>query len=88
MWKELVKLESEGKLDPRFSNTTMFSPGRPMFEFFDLKKDPYEFNNLSGKEEYKEKEHELKSKLHRWMIVYRDPVPLPIPPPPRNNLNK
>jgi adenine deaminase len=51
-----------------------------MFEFFDLQNDPDEFVNLSGKEDYKEIEHKLKTELHRWMIIYRDCVPLPIPP--------
>ena len=81
MWKELVQLESEGKLDKKFSNTTMFSEQRPMFEFYNLKNDPNEFINLSGNADYKEVEHQYKTQLHRWMIIYQDPVPLPIPPP-------
>ena len=51
-----------------------------MFELFDLEKDPGEFINLAGKEEYRETEQELKAALQRWMIIYRDVVPLPIPP--------
>lgn len=80
MWKELVLLQKQGKLDEKFSSTTMFTEERSMFEFYDLKNDPVEFENLSGKEEYKEKEHQFKAQLHRWMIIYRDVVPLPIPP--------
>jgi arylsulfatase A-like enzyme len=83
MWKELVQLESEGKLDEKFSQTTMFSKKRPMFEFYDLKNDPGEFVNLSGKENHKETERLYKTQLHRWMTIYQDPVPLPIPPPRR-----
>ncbi|MCG8310906.1 MAG: sulfatase [Cytophagales bacterium] len=80
MWKDLVQLEKEGKLDEKFSNTILFEEERPMFEFFDLKKDPYELHNLSGSEAYKEIEHKYKTQLNRWMIIYRDVVPLPIPP--------
>ena len=81
-WKELIQLNAENKLDKRFASTAIFTPQRPMFELFDLEKDPGEFVNLSGKEEYSEIEHTLKAALHRWMIIYRDIVPLPIPPPP------
>lgn len=81
MWQELVELEANGKLDEKFSKTTMFSEQRPMFEFFDLKNDPNEFVNLSGKEDFSEQEHQFKAQLHRWMTIYQDPVPLPIPPP-------
>ncbi len=79
-WKELVELHHEGKLEEKFSGTAMFTKERPMFEFFDLQNDPNEFINLSGKDEYGELEHEFKAQLHRWMIIYRDVVPLPIPP--------
>lgn len=81
MWKELVKLEAEGKLEKRFSETVMFKPERPMFEFYNLKNDPNEFVNLSGIEKYKSEEHKYKAALHRWMTIYHDVVPLPIPPP-------
>lgn len=78
-WQELVQLNKEGKLDKRFGGTILFAGQRPMFEFFDLEKDPGEFVNLSGLEEYREAEHQMKAALHRWMIIYRDVVPLPIP---------
>jgi len=83
MWKELVQLNAEGKLDEKFSTTSLFTEKRPMFEFYDMNNDPYQFINLSGNPEWKETEHKYKSALHRWMILYRDPVPLPIPPPPK-----
>ncbi len=80
-WKELIQLNTDKKLDKRFDNTAIFTSQRPIFELFDLEKDPGEFINLAGKEEYREIEHTLKAALHRWMIIYRDIVPLPIPPP-------
>ena len=79
-WNEFVKLHREGKLDEKFSAMTIYTKERPIFEFFDLQNDPNEFVNLSGKKMYKELEHEFKAQLHRWMIIYRDVVPLPIPP--------
>jgi hypothetical protein len=51
-----------------------------MFQLFDLEKDPSELHNLSGQEAYAEIEHQLKVKLHEWMIVNQDYLPLPIPP--------
>jgi len=51
-----------------------------LVSFFNLQKDPDEFENFSGNEVYKEQEHKMKAALHRWMIIYRDCVPLPIPP--------
>jgi arylsulfatase A-like enzyme len=78
-WKELVQLNKEGKLDKRFASTTIFTEQRPMFELFDLQKDPGEFVNLSGNPAYQEIELQMKSALQRWMIIYRDIIPLPIP---------
>ena len=76
-WLELVQLNKEGKLDPRFSGTILFTPERPMFELFDSENDPGEFINLIGKPEYKEVEHRLKAKLNEWMILYHDVIPTP-----------
>lgn len=80
MWKELKDLHKQGKLDEKFSKTILFTEQRPMFELYDLEKDPDEFINLSGSPGYKEVEQELKAALQRWMIIYRDVVPLPVPP--------
>lgn len=79
-WPPLVNCHKKGELDPRFSKTVLFTKSRPMFELFDLKKDPYEFDNVFNKPEYKEIAYDLKMKLQRWMIVNRDVVPLPIAP--------
>lgn len=81
-WLELNTLNGENKIDKRFAGTVLFTKERPMFELYDLVNDPHEFVNLSGKEQYRETEHQLKAALHRWMIIYRDVVPLPIPTSP------
>jgi len=79
MWKNLEKMNENGTLNQHFRKA-FFSDPRPMFELYDLEQDPGEFNNLSGKPAYDSLEHTLKGKLHEWMIVNEDFVPLPIPP--------
>jgi len=81
-WKDLVQKNKAGELESRFSKSTLFTEKRPMFELYDLKNDPNEFNNLSGKPSYEEVEYDLKLKMEEWMIVNRDMVPLPIAGPP------
>lgn len=79
-WKELQQLHTEGKLDPKFDRL-YFAPTRPMFELYDLQHDPHELNNLAGKPEAAAVEKDLKAALQEWMILERDFLPLPVPPP-------
>jgi arylsulfatase A-like enzyme len=81
MWRELIQMHQDGKLDAQ-SDKLYFAPTRPMFELYDLSKDPNEFNNLAGKPEAAAIERELKAALQEWMILQHDYVPLPVPPPP------
>ena len=81
MWKDLKEQNAAGKLDTRFSKAYIFTKERPMFEFYDLRKDPNEFVDRFDDPEYAEVQHELMAQLHRWMIIYRDVIPLPILPP-------
>ncbi|MCE5205952.1 MAG: sulfatase [Porphyromonadaceae bacterium] len=76
-WKELEKMNKEGQLEEKFSKA-LFQVPREMFQLYDLENDPYEFNNLSGKEEYKKIERELKGVLLKWMILNQDYLPLPL----------
>lgn len=76
-WKELVALNNSGELDTSFQRL-IFARPRPMFELFDLEKDPYELNNLYGKDEVANQQQQLLAALNRWMIRYQDFVPLPI----------
>lgn len=78
-WLDLQKRYANGQLEERFMKSAIFTDHRPMFELFDLKNDPDEFNNLDGNPDYAKIEYDLKLKLERWMIVNRDMVPLPIP---------
>ena len=77
-WKELTQLAQDGKLSPDLTRV-YFQPTRPMFELYDLEADPIEFQNLYGKPEVAEVQHQLLTALQEWMILERDYVPLPIP---------
>lgn len=79
-WKDLITQNERGNLPEVFSQTYIFTDERPMFELYDLKNDPHEFNNVYGQDDYAAIENELKALLHKWMIVNQDVVPLPIPP--------
>jgi N-sulfoglucosamine sulfohydrolase len=80
MWKELVQMNKDGKLSPELAKL-YFSPTRPMFELYDLQADPNELKNLAGTKEAADVEQKLKGVLQEWMILQRDFVPLPVPPP-------
>jgi arylsulfatase A-like enzyme len=78
-WKEIQAMHKEGKLAPQHARL-YFPPARPMFELFDLSRDPHEMENLAGKPEHAAVERELKAVLQEWMILNRDYLPLPVPP--------
>jgi arylsulfatase A-like enzyme len=86
-WKDLRQLNKDGKLSPQLSKL-YFAPTRPMFELYDLQADPAEMTNLAGKKEVAAVETSLKASLQEWMILQRDFVPLPVPPPPVKPRNK
>ena len=81
-WKELVQMHKAGKLEEKI-DTLYFAPTRPMFELYDLEKDPNEFNNLAGNKDAARVERELKAAMQEWMILQRDFLPLPVPAVPR-----
>ena len=72
-------MHEAGKLDARSENL-YFAPKRPVFELYDLEKDPGELNNLAGTTEAASVERELKAAMQEWMILQRDYLPLPVPP--------
>jgi len=45
---------------------------RPAIEFYDMKEDPWELNNLADKEKYKEMIAEMKIELEQWMLQQGD----------------
>jgi arylsulfatase A-like enzyme len=80
MWRDLEQRSRDGQL-PENIRRMYFSPTRPMFEVYDLQADPHELTNLAGRPEAAAVERELKGALQEWMILQRDFVPLPVPPP-------
>jgi N-sulfoglucosamine sulfohydrolase len=78
-WSELKQQHADGKLDAKFDKL-LFAEHRAMFEIYDEENDPLETNNLIGKAEVKDIEHDLKTRLQEWMILNRDYLPLPIDP--------
>jgi arylsulfatase A-like enzyme len=87
MWKEIQQLDRNGKLAAKLSKL-YFPPERPMFEVYDLRKDPFEMTNLAGTKGVATVERELRAALQEWMILERDFVPLPVPPPPKGMKGK
>lgn len=77
VWKDLVNKHAMGELQEPWARI-YFEQQRSLFELYDLEADPNEFENLAGNPEYAEIELALKSKLHNWMVLNQDYVPLPI----------
>ncbi|MFR9520586.1 MAG: heparan N-sulfatase, partial [Rikenellaceae bacterium] len=65
-----VKRSGADKIGGRSVESYLF---RPEFELFDLESDPNEFENLSGREEYKETLDALLLKLKEWQKETKDP---------------
>lgn len=72
-----MPLQRAGKLESGFERM-YFPERRPIFELYDLLSDPGEERNLSGNPEYPKRELDLKRRLHEWMFVEGDSLPLPI----------
>lgn len=78
-WKEIIEMNKEGMLAPELAKL-YFPPMRPMFELYDLQRDPAEMNNLYDRPETASLRQELLVALEQWMILQRDFLPLPLPP--------
>jgi len=78
-WKAMQNLNAEGAM-PKGMAATYFTTPRPVYEFYDLEKDPAELNNLSGKPEVAEAERTLRLELAKKMIADFDYLPLPAIP--------
>ena len=75
-WTAIKDAEASVSL-PEPHHHLYFRNPRPLFELYDLKKDPFQLNNLSGKARLETTEVELREKLDRWMIREGDYLPLP-----------
>ena len=78
-WQSMVKQHAEGKMAAGLTSTYFTTP-RPVYEFYDLEKDPAELNNLSGRPEVAEAERALRLEMAKKMIADFDYLPLPAIP--------
>ena len=78
-WKSIQDLHGTGGLAAGLA-ATYFTTPRPVYEFYDLEKDPAELNNLSGKPEVAEAERALRLEMAKKMIADFDYLPLPAIP--------
>jgi N-sulfoglucosamine sulfohydrolase len=76
-WKGMNKLHNAGKLEAKFERAYFTTP-RPIYELYDLEKDPGEMENVAGNPEYAKVERELKAALQDKMILDYDYLPLPV----------
>jgi arylsulfatase A-like enzyme len=83
-WRAIVEAAESGRLSGRHRQL-LFRLPRPIFELFDLETDPYELNNLHGREEVREIEMKLRIELSRWMVREADFLPMPLLDYPREN---
>jgi hypothetical protein len=67
------------------SRQLLFRLPRPILELFDLETDPYELNNLHGREAVRGIEMKLRIELSRWMVREADFLPMPSLNYPREN---
>ncbi len=74
-WRDVVEAHEAKKL-PADIDRLYFKRPRPIFELYDLQNDPFQFNNLAGKPEYKATETQMREELDRWMVLSADYLPL------------
>jgi len=68
-YDELFRVKAEGGLPPEAQD--MFNP-KPVEELYDLQNDPYELDNLIGKEGLQQRAQEMNALLHAWMVEHHD----------------
>ena len=76
MWKAVERAHLDGRLEERLSKA-YFSESRPVFELYDLRSDPHQFENLAGLPEHHDVEQQLKAALDDWMESTYDFLPPP-----------
>lgn len=75
-WRDMVAANEAGTLAPALKGTYFTTP-RPVYELYDLERDPSELTNLTGNRELATIERELRSALTEKMITDFDYLPLP-----------
>ena len=77
-WRDMVSANAAGTLAPELRRAYFTSP-RPVYELYDLERDPSELANLSGQPALASVERELRAALTDKMITDFDYLPLPAP---------
>jgi len=72
-YQEMIRLKSEGKLSEE--QMDCFVAPRAKEELYDLKRDPYQFNNLVDDPEYAETLKKMRSVYQNWVAETNDMVP-------------
>ena len=75
-WEEIKEARARGELS-KLHERLFFRLPRPVFELYDLEKDPYQLENLAGGAATQEVEEQFREKLDRWMVKEGDYLPLP-----------
>jgi hypothetical protein len=75
-WDAIKLARDNGRLTAIHERIYFQNP-RPIFELYDLEKDPFELNNLAGQAFARMVEAGLRQKLDRWMLRESDFLPLP-----------
>jgi arylsulfatase A-like enzyme len=75
-WLKMQQLHDQGKLSALHDRLYFQNP-RPIFELYDLEKDPVQLNNLAGNKSTNQIEERLRIELDKWMIRESDYLPLP-----------
>jgi len=77
-YQEMITKYKNGELNR--NQKDCFVQPRMGEELFDVGKDPYQFTNLAGNEEYAAVLSEMRNKLDKWMLEFNDTIPsLPTP---------
>lgn len=74
-WKEFEALKNKGQLNTKLQ--WYFAPTKPEIEFYDLEKDPGEWNNLAKDLKYQPLIQQYQKALGQWMNDTHDFLPAP-----------
>jgi len=75
--KEMRRLHAEGKLNA--VQELFFRKTKPLEELYEITTDPYEVNNLAGKQEYMSTLVSMRKVLNDWMLETEDTGLIPEP---------
>ncbi len=75
-WLAMQKLHAQGKLSELHARLYFQNP-RPIFELYDLERDPFQIENLAGQKATEAIEGQLRKEMDKWMIRESDFLPLP-----------